>query len=161
MSRNTKVSRQAQLQAILAGIAKHYANVTTVTIGGVSVAIADLEKLIQQDLDAIQAIAAAKATYAAQVQQERNARAKLGPTLRQFKSLVLGSFGDTQDSVEALADFGFSPRKSPKVTVATKAEAQVQSKATREARGTVGPKQKAKIKGAPQGKPATLPPVKA
>ena len=158
MAKTAKISRQAQLQAALDGIAKHYANVTTLTFGGATVAVADLKTLIQQELDSMKASAIAKAAYAGEVQQERNARAKLSPTFRQFRNYVFASFGDTQDAVAVLGDFGFSPRKTPKVDVATKAAAAKASEATRAARGTKGKKQKAKIHGAPQGTPAVTPP---
>jgi hypothetical protein len=151
-----KVSRQAQLLQILKGIASRFPGVSNLTFGGKTVVLTDFEKLIQTELDGIASAAKAKDAYAGEVQKERTTRAQLNPTLRLFKNYVIGLFGDTQDSVEALGDFGFSPRKARKPTVATKNEAQVQAAATRKARGTVGPKAKAKIKGTvPSTTPAT------
>src|SRR5580693_9503349 len=46
-----------------------------------------------------------------------------------------------------LGEFGMAPRKRAKATVATKQEAIAKSAATRVARHTAGPKQKAKIHG--------------
>ncbi len=147
MATSTKLSRQAQLRAILAGIAKRYAGVTSFTLGGRDVAVADLVKLIQTDLDGLDAIAKAKAAYGQTVQEERATRASLSPLLRFLRNFVLATLGDTQASVAALQDFGFTPRKTTKSTSATKAQAQEKGKATRKARGTQSKKAKAKIKG--------------
>jgi hypothetical protein len=129
--------------------------VTTITLGGKQVLVSDLVKLIQTELDGITATANAKATYSAQLQTERTTRATLVPTLRQFKSYVLGTFGDTVDSEKALVAFGYFPRKAPKRTVKEKNLAVEQAAATRKARGTLGPKEKEKIKGVlPEASPA-------
>ncbi len=61
-----------------------------------------------------------------------------------LKGWVNNRFG--ADSTESHA-FGYGPRKAAVVPVETKAQAIVRNKATREARHTMGPKQKAEIKG--------------
>jgi hypothetical protein len=66
-------------------------------------------------------------------------------------------------SIDSLAVFGLKPRK---VRAAPKPEDQVaaalKAKATRKARMTMGPKQKAKIKGVvPETSPETPPPATA
>jgi hypothetical protein len=129
-----KVSRQAQLQKILSGISARFSGVTTVTFGGKAVVLADFVKLVQTELDGIAASAKAKDAYAAEVQTERNARTQLNPALRQFRNLVFATFGDTQDSVQALGDFGLAPRKVGKKTAEVKAEAAKKAEATRKAR---------------------------
>jgi hypothetical protein len=148
-----KTSRQVQLQKVLSGLAKHYTNVT-LTLGGASYPEVDLAKLVQQDLDAMTASATAAAALATVVQSERDAHAKVDPVLRLLKSYVISQFGDTQVASSVLADFGYSPRKSTKPTVATKAEALVKTEATRKERHTLGPKQKAQITGTPPVVPA-------
>lgn len=61
-------------------------------------------------------------------------------------------------SPQTLAGFGLSPRKSTKKTLDTKVTAVAKTVATRKARGTTGPKAKAKIKGAaPAASPTTKP----
>jgi hypothetical protein len=58
----------------------------------------------------------------------------------------LGNYG--KKAVEMLAGFGMSvPKSTGKKTVETKAKAIAQSQATREARHTMGKKQKKSIKG--------------
>ena len=138
-----KVSRQAQLLALVAGIQKRMSGVSSITLGGVTVPMTDVVKLFQTDIDEMTASAKAKADYLGQVQMERTTRAKVNPTLRQFKSYVYATFGDTQDAISVLEDFGLKPRKTAKLTAEQKAEAQGKAKATRKARGTSGTTAKA------------------
>ena len=128
-----KVSRQAKLQKILSGISVRLTGVTSITLGGKTVVLTDFVKQIQTELDDIAATEKSKAAYAGRVQTERTTRGQLLPSLRQFKSYVLATFGDTQDAVEALADFGFNPRKVGKKTAAEKAQAAEKAKQTKEA----------------------------
>jgi hypothetical protein len=143
----TKISRQAQLQKILYGLGKHFPSVTTLTLGGASYAMTDLTNLIQAELSAITSTSQAKAAYSAQVQVERNATAKVSPLLSLLKDYVFVQLGNTQAASSALEDFGYTPRKSAKKTLATKVEAADKAVATREARHTLGKKQKAEIEG--------------
>ena len=165
MSKDSKVSRQVQLQKILTGIAKYLASVNPITLGKTAYAPVDLEKLIQAQLDLMSATAKAKSAYEAAVALERQGRTKLSPVLRLLKNFVLSLVGDSQDSSNELGDFGFTPRKRRVLTVAEKSAAEAKSKATREARGTKGPRQKAEVKGTvPETKPepqGTTPPAKA
>jgi hypothetical protein len=149
-----KTTRLSRLQKIQAGIGKHLSNVSSITLGGVSYAPADLEKLIQADLDTMKASAKAHADWLAQVSVERNSHTKVGPVLRLLKAYVISLFGETQDASGKLEDFGYSPRKPSLKTLAVKVEARDQAKATREARHTMGKQQKKAVKGQ---KPATPP----
>ena len=150
-----KVSRQNQLQQLLLGLGKHYAN-TTIVLAGVTYAPGALQTMIQADLAAMTATAQAKAAYSAQVQVERNSHAKVNPVLGLLEHFVISQVGDTQDTSGTLADFGFSPRKSTKKTLATKVEAVEQTKVTRTLRHTGGKRQKEQIKGTTL---VTLPPA--
>jgi hypothetical protein len=85
-------------------------------------------------------------------------------TLASLRSFVMLKFGS--NAIATLADFGFQPRKRTVPTVDTKAAAAEKSLATRAARHTMGPKQKAKIKGtvaviAPATTPAATAPAAA
>jgi hypothetical protein len=148
MSNHTsKATRQNQLRLVLAGIDKHLSNVTTITLGGTPVAVSDLKTRIQTDINASDASAQAKAAWLTDVQTERDSHTQVDPILRLFKLYVIAQFGDTQNATQTLADFGWTPRKSTATTVATKADALAKTKATREARRTMGSKQKAQVKG--------------
>ena len=86
------------------------------------------------------------------VAQLKEARAAIGllrdqenATLQVVKAAAAAAFGRSSQSYQAL---GFpSPQARRTVTVPTKAEALEKSHATREARGTKGPRQKASIHG--------------
>jgi len=147
-TKQSKSTTQNQFRLILAGINKHFPNVTTLTLGGSPVALADLKTDLQAAVDASDASDQSKASWRTVVQAQRNALAKVNPLLRLFKFYVVAQYGDTQNATQTLADFGWTPRKSSTKTVATKAVAVTKTLATRTARHTMGSKQKAKVKGA-------------
>ncbi|HEY3819853.1 MAG TPA: hypothetical protein VGL81_21960 [Polyangiaceae bacterium] len=143
----TKAARQNRLRLILSGIQKNFSGVTTITLGGTAVALADFTKKIQADIDASDTSVNAKAQLAEDVQAEQASHADLDPELRLFKFFVIAQFGDTTDASTKLADFGFAPRKTATTSLAVKTLAAEKTAATRAARNTMGPKQKAKVKG--------------
>jgi hypothetical protein len=155
---NNKSNRQNRLRKILAGIDMHYANVSTLTLAGKQVAVADLKKAIEADVAASDASVKAKADLHTAVATERSSHAQLNPLLVSFKHIVLAQFGEAADAASVLADFGYTPRKSNKTTTATKAAAVEKSKATRTQRHTMGKRQKAKVHGTPPA-PAPKPPT--
>jgi hypothetical protein len=67
---------------------------------------------------------------------------------------VRNQFGNQAD---VLADFGLALPKARATKLETKVQAVVKGKATRQARHTMGKKQKASVKGTPNGTPATQP----
>jgi hypothetical protein len=165
-SNQTKVTRQARIGAVIAGIQKYFMNLPSIDIGNTSYTPVTLVARLQTGLDAIKQSSNAKAAWQADVQTERNTLAALGPVLRYIKAFVVAKFGDAQDSSQKLGDFGFTPRKTRAKKVLVKAEAVGKMQATRVARGTKGKKQKAKIKGTsgaqpPQGGSATTGPAPA
>jgi hypothetical protein len=158
---NTKATRQNQLRQVLSGFDKHFQNVGSLTLGGAVFTPATLKALIQGDIDASDASVKAKANFSSAVQVERNSHSKVGPVLRFLKAYVIAQFGDTQDASTTLADFGYTPRKSTKKTVATKSVAVAKTKATRALLHTAGPKQKAKVKSTATATPAAPSPTPA
>jgi hypothetical protein len=155
-----KAARQNRLRLILSGIQKHLSGVTTVTLGGAQVALADLAKRIQADIDVSDASVQARAKLTEDIQKERASHQDLDPDLRRFKNFVLLQFGDTKDASTTLADFGFEPRKTGKKSLAVKTEAVAKAEATRSARHTMGPKARSKVKGT-TAPAANAPPPKA
>jgi hypothetical protein len=151
---NNKATRQTRLRRVLAGLETHFQGTASLQLGGVTYNLADLKALFQKDIDAADATVKARAEVATVVQAERNMHTRVNPVLRYLKSIVLGLHGDTVDASNILADFGYTPRKSTKKTVATKSDAIVKSKATRAARHTAGKRQKAKVKGTTSPAPA-------
>ena len=151
----TKVSRVARINQVVSGIQKDLTKSFPIVLGGTSYDQATLVALLQGTVAAIQKASDSKAAWQADVQVMRNEVAGIAAVLRYIKAFVVTQFGDTQDSAQKLADFGYTPRKVPVKTVAEKALAVEKGKATRVARGTKGPKQKAQIKGSVDDKPST------
>jgi hypothetical protein len=142
-----KNTQQNNDRKIVLAIPLHLANVSNVMLAGVQYTTADLVKLFQGRIDASDQSTAAHAKWLDLVKAEREERAQTAVVVRAFKDLVLSMFAD---QAGPLADFGLTPRKKPKKTVATKSQAVAQTKATRTARKTLGKRQKAKVKGVVQ-----------
>jgi hypothetical protein len=143
-----KDKRATRVGKLIAGARKHFANggqILTFAGGLASVtvdaAVAELQKLI----DNRAATTAAQATARDKVQAERAATPALVAFMNAFEALVRVMFGaDTA----ALADFGLSPRKQPAPkTAVEKAVTAAKRQATRDARGTKGPKAKKAVHG--------------
>jgi hypothetical protein len=140
-------TRKVRLQKAKDGVQKHFANVSSLTIGGQTMTPTALTQSIQDELDRMVAIAKAKAALKVLLDAEQNARPDSDFLLGSLRSYVAGMFGDNASASSMLEDFGFAPRKRTKRTVATKSEALGKAMATREARHTKGPKAKLAIKG--------------
>jgi len=137
---------QADLaKQLIAGTQKRLSNVGQLTFGGGTYTPAqveaELQTLVTLRADADAAKAAAKAKIAAE-------KAQL-PALRAFTlayvALVKAMFGTSPD---VLADFGLQPKKVGKApTPEQKAAAKAKREATRKARGVIGSRKRAAIKG--------------
>jgi hypothetical protein len=150
-----KVTRQVRIGQVVTGIQKYFMTLPAIRLAGTDYTPAVLIETLQEVLAVIKQTSNSKAAWLADVQTERNALGKIGPVLRYVKSFVIAQFGDTQDSSKTLEDFGYKPRKVRAKKVDTKAQAVEQGRATRVARSTRGPRQKAKIKGTVVTKPST------
>jgi hypothetical protein len=148
-------------QALVDGFNKHQATLpASLIIGGVAVPTATIISTLSSRIAARAAVVPARATYQALVQANRD-------ELSKSKALVSGAREALKvmfaGQVETLADFGLKPRKAPTPrTPEQKAVSVAKAKATRAARHTMGPKEKAKITGEnPQGLPPVAPPPPA
>jgi hypothetical protein len=149
----TKRSKKliAQLIGFIAGIGKQWPKPTTINMDDRVVSTDALSGEFQTVVDAD---AAAKAAEV----QRTNAITKAN-TLAQgalldanaFKAFLLATFGK---NAATLADFELKPRRPTKVPVATKTEAANKAKATRQALGTMGARQKKQAKKALASPPA-------
>ncbi len=154
----SKTSRRDRLQKFVVGLGKHFQPTDKLQVGGVSYAVSDLTVLIQADVDATNTSAKARAEWSSTVQAERNAHAKVAPILRQLEGLVTGMFGDTQDAVSTLEDFGLSPRKRTKPSAETQVEANAKAKATRNAKNPAAKASQATAGTAPAAPAAPIAP---
>ncbi|HEX8792930.1 MAG TPA: hypothetical protein VF765_18420 [Polyangiaceae bacterium] len=138
---------------MLAGVQKDLAN-QSFTVQDKPCTTQDVVNVLQGRISKGQAVIAARAALAAAVKAYLDERTSTGGFVSAFRAIVRGMFTNPT----TLADFGLEPRKSTKKTLETKVTAAEKTAATRTARGTKGPKQKAKIKGAaPTAAPATKP----
>ena len=152
--KTTRINRQEQDRKILSGIDQYLAAVKTITIAGKDYVPGDLKPLFQADLDAAAASDAAKAAWKLAVVAERQARARVAFIRRALHAFVALTYGDPS---QALADFGFPPKKTGVPTAETKAQALAKRSATRKARHIMGSRQRKKIVApAPQPSPAPV-----
>jgi hypothetical protein len=146
-SKTSKISRAARITTVVAGIQKHFSGMATLMLNNTSINTAAFVSQLQADIALSNKATATRAQLTTDVNAANQSHATVDPLLRFLRALVIGQFGDTDASASILADFAMAPRKTPSTSTATKAQAAAQAKATRVARGTAGPKQKAKIKG--------------
>jgi hypothetical protein len=93
----------------------------------------------------LEAADAARAKWLLAVGDQRKDAGDVRKLMRGLKKLVGATFGE-QSAI--YADFGYAPPRPGKKTAATKAAAVVKTKATREARHTMGPRQRLSVKAA-------------
>jgi hypothetical protein len=139
-----KAPLAALLAALVEGINTELVGVDPFVLGGTTYPRAVLLARIQAVLDAITSVRTARTALGQAIASQKAALAE-GRALRAaLKKTLQGRFGA---SSPVLQKFGFTPARTPKTPIATKAEAKVKAKATRAARGTVGKKAKQAIHG--------------
>ena len=134
----------AALGKLTSGLQKDQPNGTFV-LGGTTYTTAAIVLVLQSMIAALNASVAARATYlgvSAQSAALMKANRLLVRDLKQTLQIVYGQ------NIATLSDFGLAPRKTAVVSPAAKVAAGIKAKATREARHTMGSKQKAAITGA-------------
>jgi hypothetical protein len=142
-NKNGKATRMAQ---VITGARKHFpAGSTAITLEGASTTIDAVVNEFQAFIDNRAAIVAAQTTAKNMVAAERTGLPAITALLAAFIAFVRNALGPTST---ALADFGIPVRKAPAPkTAEQKAVAAAKRKATRAARGTMGPKAKLAVHG--------------
>jgi hypothetical protein len=138
---NDKNGKANEVAQIIAGAEKHFTNpAAKVTIDGESTTIGDALAKMQTFVDNRTAVVTAQASAHEKVVTERAQAPALLAFVDAFMAFVRVNLGQ---SPTALADFGKSPpKKRTPLTAEQNAIAAAKRRATREARGTMGPKQK-------------------
>jgi hypothetical protein len=147
MGRNTpnnRLEETAADQHLIDGLTNVTSTIPSFMVGGASVATKDVVTTLQARLATATAAESARVAWLTAVQADRDERAKTKTLVSVVKQTLLQSFVGQADT---LATFGLTPRKPRVVKPETKVVAAAKAKATREARHTMGKKQKAKIKG--------------
>jgi len=143
--KSNRSTTQAHDAQVIVGIERHLQNVSSLALVGTTFTPAELVKLIQSRIDSTNAAAAARANLHLASEAHKQLSAHVTQVIHGLRQVVLNMFGSASP---VLADFGFSAPKKPQLTPEQKAAAAAKRKATREARHTLGRKQKAKIHGA-------------
>jgi hypothetical protein len=129
---------------LIKGLQANFATKTPLVLKKQTLTVGEIVKQVQARVDARSTTSDAQKAYHSAVQAERESEAEVKPLQQALQRTLQGRFGD--DS-EKLKEFGIAPTKARKVPVATKAAAVAKGQATRDARGTKGPKEKLAIKG--------------
>jgi type I site-specific restriction endonuclease len=145
MPDTSKTKETALAQQLLAGLQKHLANVTSLTVASADYTPAQIVTALQTLMTLRAAVQAAQAAAKAKVTAE-NAQA---PALRAIMMALVAYVKLTfSESPDVLADFGLKPKKAPTpLTAAQKAVASAKRKATRAARGITTKKAKQAVTG--------------
>ncbi len=148
MSSNKKATKSAEAslaKQLIAGIGKHFTNVTSVTLLGVPITPAQVTTSLQTLANLRTEVEGAQATARAKVIAEDAQAPALHSLMAAFVAVVKAGYGTQPD---VLADFGIPPKKArTPLTAEQQAAANAKRAATRAARGTKGSKQKAAVKG--------------
>jgi len=149
--RTTSQNRQATSvvdQKAIGAVDKYFANISTLTLAGNAITPADLKAMLKAEIDALKGVDDLRAALHTALVSARAISAKASGARKALRAYILGNYGS--DAAQMFADFGMNLPK-PKSTVLSKdkAQAAAKAKATREARHTMGSKQKAAIKGQP------------
>ena len=141
-NKRNKTTRANVNRKIVGAIQKHLKQ--PVTFVGVTYTPAKLAKMFQEGIDFADASDAAKKIWHVAVARERAKTEELSNVQSLLRSHLSVLFGEASTE---FFDFGFTPKAVKTVDVATKAEAVKKGAATRQARHTMGKRQKAKITG--------------
>jgi hypothetical protein len=134
----------ARLVKLLAGVQLHLTN-ASLQILGRTVTTADIVLVLQSLITLGNAVTSRKADYSTAVQADRDGLATNKQFVDTLKQVILTMFGN---QANILADFGLSPRKPRKApTAKVQVAAQNKGKATRQARHTMGTKQRKGVTG--------------
>lgn len=140
-AKSTKVRRD---EAMIDGLLVHAERLGYVSLGkGSNVKPATVAALYRKHLGALRRVRELEAAWKAALLVERTLEAELKRTHAQVQRYLLAFFGD---DVVALKAFDLKPRTAPVVSVETKARAVEKRRATRRLRGTMGKRQRRKVK---------------
>jgi hypothetical protein len=142
--KKNRTDETAADQKLIDGLTKHAATITSLVIGGVTMATKDIISTLQARITASQNAESTRATWQAAVVTDHAERSKTKTFASGLRQALIVAF---TGQVDALADFGLSARKAVVLTPAEKLARNAKSMATRAARHTMGTVQKSKVTG--------------
>jgi hypothetical protein len=144
-STNSKVSKIQKYRAMIAGVQTNVGTKTTIPVDGVQTSKTAIVNALQAFIDAAANVANAQAAYEQAVVAQKAAAASANTTYLDVKTYAQSTY---KNQASTLGTFGLAEPTRRKPDAATVAAAVQKREATRKARGTAGPRQKAKITGA-------------
>jgi hypothetical protein len=143
-------------QKLIVGVQKHLAGMSLV-LAGKTFTAAEAVALLQARIDVAGPVQTARATWMSMIDNEKAKITETQKYVSALRQIVKGMFAA---DVATLADFGIVlQRTQATLTSEDAALKAARSKATRAARHTAGPKQKAKIKGVVPTPPSPIQPT--
>jgi hypothetical protein len=132
-------------QNLLGGVKKHIAKADHLVIDGEKFGAAEISSLLQGRIDTAVTVTAAHAAWRAAALEGQKSEVTTRKTVSAIRQTLLIMFASKPD---VLKDFGLSPRRATRALTAVETVQKTEkAKATRKARHTLGPRQKAKVKG--------------
>jgi hypothetical protein len=143
---------------MIEGLEKHLEKSWSTVLAGKKYTRTEVVALLQRRVDGVNAVMAAKASWQVARGQDGEVNAETADAVLALRQTLLAMFGKSPDVLAAL---GLSPRRARKALtgqeIVQKAE---RAKATRQARHTLGTRQRQAIHGgADDAPPAIAPPV--
>jgi hypothetical protein len=143
-NRVTKVMLAQRVRDLIAGTQKHPLS-GSVSLDGQSFTTDTLVQELQVLANAFSPVDTAKASWKDAMKNLADAKTKVAPVMAAYRTYLVTSYGNASTT---LVDFGLTPRKARTPPSAEQVVTAVAKRAaTRAARHTAGPKQKAAIKG--------------
>jgi hypothetical protein len=132
-------------EQLIAGLQKHFANVTSLKFASGDHTPDEITKALQALVDLHKAVEAVKPVLKAKLAAVKSQAPALRTQMHAFESFVMSTFSESAD---VLADFGLEPKKAPTpLTTEQQAVANAKREATRTARGTTGKKARKGVTG--------------
>ena len=156
-NKNNQATLTARATQLVAGVQKHLASMTSITLSSTAYTPAEITSDLQELVSLYAAAAAAKAAYQAKLAAVKAQAPNLLSLMAALVAYVKLTYANSPD---VLADFGQPPKKvRTPLTTEQQAVANAKRASTRVARGTTGPKAKLAVKGTVVG--VTVTPVVA
>jgi hypothetical protein len=154
-----RVSKQyviGRMQRLSAGLRQHLSG-QLLTLAGQSVKVEDVLDELDGYVGQLNTTDAAHANWLAEVKATQVLEdGKINPRVAALENYLRSLYGASSQTLDS---FGMTPRKVRARTVRAKAESAAKSAATRVARHTLGPRQKAAIHGVVAPPSETAPPA--
>jgi hypothetical protein len=144
MGNVNRITKAGNDQKVVKALRENLLSFNQLPLGGKMYTQAEAADFIDSRALAVLAVQQAKAAWIAAIAAFKKLDAEVDIVERDLRNLVIGACGEESQTVKT---FGFAPRKKPVLTPDQKTAANLKRAATRKKRGTMGRKQRLKVKG--------------